>query len=646
MNKYFSGLLLLLICSLQLPSLAAQPLVQISPDKLEKLANSQQWQHLLHYRLHPYTLRFMSQNDSENFFLSPQGKRSLQAELTANLAAFLQTDLPDNASMQCRFPARYQWLKSQLPQVDFIDQACSEFDAWQAELDASYLTLIFPAAHINSPSSMYGHTLIRLDKADENSSKLLAYSANFAANANRADNELKFTWKGLTGGYPGVISVLPYYAKTNEYSRMEARDIWEYKLGLTQEEVAQFVRHLWEIKDGYFDYFFFDENCSYRLLALLDASSSRLDLAKQFRFTALPVDTLRALQQAGLVEDKHYRPSAASEMEHKSQESSEEVLRLARLLVDNLEVDINSQLTELSGEDASRTLELAYAYARYLSVKKRQANPQLRRRTLELLSARAKQPVDAGYTAITPPAYSDDQGHKSQRLQLGWGFTRSTSTSARNQAFTSLAWRMAYHDVMDLPQGFTPGAQILMGDFTLRAWEKGKLELEKFTVLDILSISEQTALQSPIAWSVSTGGERLLFADADLHYYLKAGFGKAYLNSYGRFYALAEAQLLAAKQLHKGFQLSAGSKLGWLATGQKLQARLEINYQGLTLIDRTQRLTALAEMGVRLTDNLQLKLTAQQQRLDFLSSKGSLATQFNSKSQQNFYLQTAINWYF
>ena len=63
---------------------------------------------------------------------------------------------------------------------------------------------------------------------------------------------------------------------------MEYRDVWEYPLTFTPEEVQQFARHVWETKDTYFDYYFFDENCSYRLLALLDAASERSDLADDF----------------------------------------------------------------------------------------------------------------------------------------------------------------------------------------------------------------------------------------------------------------------------------------------------------------------------------------------------------------------------
>ena len=56
---------------------------------------------------------------------------------------------------------------------------------------------------------MYGHTLVRMDREDKNKSKLLSYSVNFAANADPTDNELVFSYKGLAGGYPGVVSVMP-----------------------------------------------------------------------------------------------------------------------------------------------------------------------------------------------------------------------------------------------------------------------------------------------------------------------------------------------------------------------------------------------------------------------------------------------------
>ena len=578
-----------------------------SAEKITAVAAKTQWAHLLHYRHHPFTLRYQSQNDSPEFFLAKEGKTDLKAELRASVQAFSRTGAADNLSAQCRFPARYQWVKEQFPEISFSDQSCSEFSDWKNEIGARYLTLIFPASHINSPSSMYGHTLVRMDTADQNSSKLLSYSVNFAANADPSDNELVFSYKGLTGGYPGVVSVMPYYQKTNEYQHLEYRDIWEYELDLTPKEVDQFVRHVWETKDSYFDYYFFDENCSYRLLALLDASSERSDLAKHFNFTAVPVDTIRVMDEAGLITKTHYRASAASGLEYKSQQSSEQVLETAKALVDS-DADIEQLLENMSEREQVRALELAHAYARYLAIKKKQDNPVLRKRTIGLLSARAKRPTDAEFIPAPTPQLRDDEGHYSARVG---GWLGAASDEVETRAYTDLSLRLAYHDVMDLPEGFVPGSQIQMGEFDLRIDEEGDTDLQRFTVIDVLSLSHQTYFQSPVAWAVKAGFERPRGFETEMYGYVKAAFGRAYLTDIGRFYGLADIQLLTDDQFDKGYQLSIGPRLGWLLQGAQVQAQIEANLQEFNQGDETQRRQVTAELGYKLDRNLQLRLKAQ-----------------------------------
>lgn len=597
---------------------------------IEDLAAQKQWAHLLHYRNHPYSFRFIGQNDSEEFYLFEEGKTNLVAELKANIEAFKKTGQADNASAQCQFPARYHWIKQQFPEGTFVDQSCSDFDQWNSEISAHYLTLIFPAAHINSPSSMYGHTLVRMDREDETKSKLLSYSVNFAANADPSDNELVFSYKGLTGGYPGVVSVMPYYEKTNEYQHMEYRDIWEYRLNLTEQEVDQFVRHVWETKDTYFDYYFFDENCSYRLLALLDASSERSDLTKHFTFTAVPVDTIRVLQDAGLVEETHYRASAASGLEFKSKQTSDKVLKVARDLVDT-DTDVDQLLSELNEQEQVRALELAHAYARYLAIKKRKDNPKLRKRTIRLLSARAKRPVDANYREPPAPAIRDDEGHLSSRFAVWAG---GTSGDQGDAEFVDLRLRLAYHNIMDLPDGYVPGSQIQMGQFDARVWDDD-VRLNRFILIDVLSLSHQTYFQSPVAWAVTSGLERPLGEQGDLYGYLKVAFGQAYLTGIGRFYGLAEVQLLADDQFEKDYQLSIGPRVGWLLQHSNVQAQIEANLQEFSVGDETKRRSLTAEIGYKLAPNWQLRLSA----------KGTQFENDGVKVDQS-EIATGVNWYY
>jgi hypothetical protein len=122
--------------------------------------------------------------------------------------------------------------------------------------------MIFPAAYLNSPSSMFGHTLLRIDQAGVQKSDktaLLSYAINFGAYIEGSDNSILYAWKGLMGGYPGLFALVPYQEKLSEYRSLENRDLWEYRLNLTQEETARMVEHVWELKQIQFDYFFFDE---------------------------------------------------------------------------------------------------------------------------------------------------------------------------------------------------------------------------------------------------------------------------------------------------------------------------------------------------------------------------------------------------
>src|SRR5690606_30076844 len=155
--------------------------------------------------------------------------------------------------------------------------------------------------------------------------------------------------------------------------------------------------------------------------------------------------TIGALQKNSLVAYSEYRASAASDMEHKSSEASVQVLNAAKALVDS-ERNIEELLQPLNAQEQVQALELAHAYARYLAIKKKQANPVLRARTIALLSARAKRPVAAGFSDILVPEYRDDEGHLSRRAGIRIGAVSGDDKAG----FMDLRFRAAYHDVMDL----------------------------------------------------------------------------------------------------------------------------------------------------------------------------------------------------
>ena len=618
---------------------------------VEEISAMQQWQHLLHFRSHSLLGFMESENDTDSFFISPVGKIDLKAEMLAEVALFSLNKQPDNESLQCRFPARYQWLKQFYP--SWQDQTCSELQDWKNDIGAHKLTLIFPASYLNSPSSMYGHTLIRLDREDESKSKLLSYSVNFAANADPTDNELVFSYKGLAGGYPGVVSILPYYAKVNEYSHLEHRDVWEYQLNLTEQEVDQFVNHIWETKETEFDYFFFDENCSYRLLALLDASSERIDVAKNFSLKAMPIDTIRSLIDSDKVDSVEYRASSGVMLNQQQEQLTGAQKEWAKKIVEETEYLNDENFILLSEFEQAQILEVSISYLRYLVVKKKQHSPENRKKSLVLLSARSKIALQDVFQPIVEPNIRDDEGHLTHRAMVAVG-------QQNEDKFIDLQMRIAYHELMDLPDGFIRGGQIEMGALTLRGINRHKssnsaeekdfsLQLQRFSLINILSLGSRDYFQQPISWRVNGGLDRFIVAGSDLFAHLDVGGGYSFdlgfnrdiENSgkspvdFGQIYGLLETRFKVSGQFENDYQLSAGAQLGWLYQGSQWQMNAYGSWLPSVLGDELDYQDVVISLGSKLARNVQLRLEGKQQ---WLTKSGQTV---DGES-----ISLGLNWYF
>ncbi|MFT4765907.1 MAG: hypothetical protein ACI9OH_003021 [Oleispira sp.] len=626
---------------------------QVDITSVENISAMQQWQHLLHYRSHSLLGFMESENDTDSFFISPVGKTDLKAELIAEVALFSLKNQPDNESLQCRFPARYKWLKKFYP--NWQDQSCSELKQWKMDVGAHKLTLIFPASYLNSPSSMYGHTLIRLDRKDESKSKLLSYSVNFAANADPTDNELVFSYKGLAGGYPGVVSILPYYAKVNEYSHLEHRDVWEYQLNLTEQEVDQFVNHIWETKETEFDYFFFDENCSYRLLALLDASSERIDVAKDFSLKAMPIDTIRSLIDSDKVDSVEYRASSGVMLNQQQEQLTEAQKDWAKKIVEEPTSLNDKEFNQFSEFERAQILEVSISYLRYLVVKKKQNSPENRKKSLILLSARSKIPMQDVFQPIVEPAIRDDEGHLTHRAMVAVG-------QQNQDEFIDVQMRIAYHELMDLPDGFIRGGQIEMGALTLRGINKSKvsgsaasehddlsLQLQRFSIINILSLGSRDHFQQPISWRVNTGFDRFILDGSDLFAHLDVGGGYSFdlgfdrdggsggknPSDWGQVYGLLETRLKASGQFEDDYQLSAGAQVGWLYQGSQWQMNTYGSWLPSVLGDDFDYQDVVISVGSKLQRNFQLRLEGKKQWL----TKAGNTVDGDS-------ISLGLNWYF
>ncbi len=491
----------------------------------ERLWTHPEWLKLVHYRADDSSPSgYLSEVDDPEFFLSKNGSYDPEAEIFSTLESFFKTAPLDDRHAQCRFVARLAWLQKQLSfdSSQLPAAACNDYDEWRSMIKAERVTLLFPAYHLNSPSSMYGHTLLRLDPAEnETGSEWLSYAVNFGAEVDSDDNSLFYAFKGLTGGYPGFFIVMPYFKKIQEYNRIEKRDIWEYRLNLTPAEVEKLVLHLWELQEIKFDYYFFDENCSYRLLELLEVARPGLNLTDEFVITAIPVDTVRAIERADLIETITYRPSEVTVLQHLIKSIPENDRHFIAKIAKKPEITQHSPFTALSLKEQRSIIDAAYKYLSYQQTNEAR-DPQRAKRAHHLLTLLNRYPIAKNDITPPRPQYSPEDGHGSRRFSLAIG-------EQQDALYHEIALRFSFHSLEENENGFLRGAQINMGNIKLRFNEQGSFRLQRFDLVDIFSLTPRSNLFKPLSWRIETGLEQQLVNGRDrLSAHVTGGAGIAY----------------------------------------------------------------------------------------------------------------------
>ena len=576
--------------------------VLLTSARERRLSEDRYWDVLLHYRQHGPGRKSLI--DDPRFFLAPDGQVNPSAELEATLRGFFEDQKKDEQHPRCRFIARYTWLKETLA----IDEsrlpaaACTAFDEAFARINPHSAALIFPTTLNNSPGSMFGHTLIRIDS--ENQNELLSYASTYAADATDA-NGLLYAFKGVFGYYHGYYSILSYYDKVGEYSNIEHRDIWEYRLNLTKDEVRKMVMHLWEVRDIYSDYYFFDENCSFDLLLLLEAARPSLHVSDRFwddkvKFWVIPVDTIRAIRESGLITREVYRPSQATRILAIASRTKKEDWPLAVAVADGKTPPQAVVEMNMAPKEKARVLDLGTELLQYRYARKEMGKAAYLKQFLPTLTARSSLGKQDDTYAVTPPP-SPEQGHFPARYSLGGGVRAQSS-------FAEMEWRPAYHDLLDQDEGFTEGAQINFFDLKGRYYfAKDSLKLQQLHFIDIVSLSPRNAFFKPISWKVNTGFDRELFSDGEerLVYRLNPGGGLAYKSELlGFSYVMLEADLQASDALKDKYALGLGASAGiWKQVAGPWKVAMSARSFSYEAGDKHRSTKASLEQNFKVTTN-------------------------------------------
>ena len=489
-----------------------QELFELAEKK--NLHHQRYWHLLLHYRQN-FSGGYTSEVDDPGFFLSEKGKTDPKAELQATLAHFFSQKLIGRSKQvaQCAFIARFQWLRYhlQFDESRLPFQKCERFEHWLKELNPAFITLIFPSAFMDNPVSMFGHSFLRIDQQGQTEhTRILAYTINYAAEV-PPDFGIEFAFKGIFGGYQGLFSTIPYYVKVQEYRDIENRDIWEYRLNFSSEQIHRLLMHTWEMGNAYFDYYFFKENCAYHILSLLEVADPQFHLTDQFHFWTIPADTIRLLtQREGLVQDISYRPAGSTNLKRKRSTLTISELTWLHQLIEKPSLAQRPEFRQLPKARQVFLLDLASDFLRYKSRTAKNMENVYKSKNLSILLRRSHIKIPSAPFEVAPYTLSPEKGHETARMGVGLGWRN-------NEIFEHIGIRAVYHDLLDPDPGYTPDSQIELGSLTLRHYHRrNQFRIEQFTFANVLSLSPMDSWFRRPSWKIKFGMNTVKTRSCDL----------------------------------------------------------------------------------------------------------------------------------
>lgn len=602
-------------------------------------ANHPKWLKLLHYR-QTLTGSWKSEADGKDFFIHPEGRTNPRSELDASLVSFGQTKNPTDDHPICKFPLRFKWLNQELgfPWKDVNLFGCEKYVSFFSKMAAKKAHIVFSSYYLSNPNSAFGHTLLRLSRYEnEGETELLDYGINFAADSNTA-NPFTYALYGLTGGFKGHFTAIPYYYKIREYSDAEFRDLWSYELNLTQAQVLELVDHIWELGSTYFDYFYFQENCSYHLLGLLDVVLENKRLTDRFRLFTIPADTIRVLENEGLLKKGKRRPSTYSKLLAGSEKLSSRARSLAKDLA--LSPEKASELDPMDPKNAEILDTSLTAFDYYNSQKILLDHKPTMEKKSFLLRARALNPLITDEPAATEGVVSSPAFiHPPTRISFSEGYQEGQGK------FTRLELRLALHDLLDPPKGAMERGELEMfkmaGSFREKDYKRTEWRFDEFILVNLKNYPLQNTWASHMAWEIGLGFKQ----DLDLNCFDCPGGD--FQGSVGNTVNLGDKAFLAILLntnlfIHNRFQ--ENYRLG---LGPKLTGRVEFSKAWAMRLDAFYHWNTYSQRD-SFTDQL---LVIQGETRYHLNSRFSLllkggVQKFNHAVSETFEVETGLQYFY
>ena len=222
-----------------------------------KIYEKNEWKSLLHFR--------DELNIKDERFIVSSNNFSLKNEMEQTIKGFFEPAIKYNninEHYQCKFPARFLFIKNELDLKDdiFPQIYCPKFEEYKEKAPASKIFMVYTSENVKNPSSMMGHTFLKFEGKNKQN-EIKAHSISFYTTINTI-NLIELFYENFISGMKGTFVLRPYKETLDRYIEIEKRNVWEYELDISSYQKELLSYHIWELKDVDMKYYFTKYNCS------------------------------------------------------------------------------------------------------------------------------------------------------------------------------------------------------------------------------------------------------------------------------------------------------------------------------------------------------------------------------------------------
>lgn len=501
--QFFLFLLLLFSLSASLHGAAPFPAAQ-----MREISSDERWLRILFYERHSTFRGPHGLVDDPGFYLAKDGKTDPLAEMEATLTAFeaAQNSAEPDAHALCRFPARREFLEEQFPglaaELPKVD--CPRFSTWWQDRRYESVSLVFSSFYPDNPASMFGHIFLRLHRSKAGQgSDLLDDSINFAAFTD-TNNPFVYNFKGVFGYFPGRFSLMPYYMKIQEYNNFESRDLWEYGLKATPAQIKHLLLSVWEFGPHFANYYYFDDNCSYVMLMLMETADLNWNLTGRVGAWSTPSSCLKAVvDQEAVVQKSRFRPSALSRFQERYDGmSATERERFLRLF-------------EAGKADPAETPRVMDAALEYIDFQEKLAGTQAPVRYASVRNSVLMQRTQTR-AAPEPLRRAPDDRDPRHAVAESWMMFSGAERSDGGGAFPRLSWQPVLHDLLGDNHGFAEDMQLQIMPMTFSLDpESQAIALDRLDMLNVITVQPYNRSIKPNSWMLQWAYQRQVLCQGE-----------------------------------------------------------------------------------------------------------------------------------